>query len=334
MIGATVSYAVAGHQLGRRAALVGAVAGMFPDLDFFIRSKQDPLLYVQYHRYFTHAILFSLVGALLAILPWVLRPQYRPEWKTFWLAALPAYISHSLLDASTTYGTCLYWPFSNHRAGWDLVSIIDPVFTLGVLTLLILGLKRQRRRIAVIGLAFACSYLALGGAQNARAREVQQSLATQRGHKLDRAEVMPTLANNLVWRSLYLSGGHIYSDRIRVGFSPTVKTGTSLPLVTMKDLTPLEQRGAKDFERFAWFSDGWVTRVPSEPSVLADMRYSKSSDAFDPIWGIRYTETNDQVKLQWVDRTRQRKINTGELWSEITGKHPDYLPLKGLEPAR
>jgi hypothetical protein len=145
---------------------------------------------------------------------------------------------------------------------------------------------------------------------------------------------MPTLANNLVWRSIYLADGRIHSDRIRVGFPPTVKPGTSLPLVTTNDLNPMEQRGLKDFQRFAWFSDRWVARAPSEPSVLADMRYSKSADAFDPIWGIQFTDTNGQVKVQWVDRTRQRRIKVGELWSEITGKHPGYSSVEGAGPTR
>jgi inner membrane protein len=329
IVGAAISYAVAGHRLGRRAALIGAVAGVFPDVDWFIRSQEDPLLYVQYHRYFTHAFLFSIAGACLSVLPWIAWPRNRSQWKIYWLAALPAYLSHSLIDASTTYGTCIFWPFSDLRAGWDLISIVDPIFTLGVLIFLVISLRRQRRGFAVGAILFACAYMGLGGIQRARAAQVQHTLAQQRGHVLERAEVMPTLANNLVWRSLYLTGGRVYSDRIRVGVNATFKPGTSLPLVTTNDLTVLEQQGNRNrsFERFAWFSDGWIARAPSEPTILGDMRYSKSTEAFDPIWGIQYTGTNGQVRLHWVDRTRQRKVDARALWDEIRGKHPGYLPV-------
>ena len=39
--------------------LWGALAGMAPDIDYFIRSSEDPLLTVQYHRQITHSIIFA-----------------------------------------------------------------------------------------------------------------------------------------------------------------------------------------------------------------------------------------------------------------------------------
>ena len=47
------------------AALVGAVAGMTADLDVLIRSSADPLLNLEYHRHFSHSLLFVPLGALL-----------------------------------------------------------------------------------------------------------------------------------------------------------------------------------------------------------------------------------------------------------------------------
>ena len=37
------------------AGLAAAVAAMAPDLDALIQSSADPLLYLEYHRQFTHA---------------------------------------------------------------------------------------------------------------------------------------------------------------------------------------------------------------------------------------------------------------------------------------
>ena len=53
------------------------------------------------------------------------------------LYAIMGTLSHGLLDACTSYGTRLYWPFSQYRESWDLISIIDPLFTLPMLALLI-----------------------------------------------------------------------------------------------------------------------------------------------------------------------------------------------------
>ena len=125
--------------------------------------------------------------------------------------------------------------------------------------------------------------------------EAQQVLATARGHRIERAEVMPTLSNNIVWRALYEHENRVFSDRIRVGWfsDATVREGWSLPLVDLGDLSSAEsaRNQHESFERFAWFSDEWVARSPADSSVLADMRYSLSAEAFDPIWGIRFTPT-------------------------------------------
>ncbi|NNF80958.1 MAG: metal-dependent hydrolase, partial [Rhizobiales bacterium] len=51
-------------QATRRAAHVGIAgalgfaSGMAADLDIFIRSSSDPLLFLEYHRQFTHSLIF------------------------------------------------------------------------------------------------------------------------------------------------------------------------------------------------------------------------------------------------------------------------------------
>ena len=48
-----------------RVGVVGALAGMAPDLDVLIRSSTDPLLQLEYHRQFTHSLIFIPFGAAL-----------------------------------------------------------------------------------------------------------------------------------------------------------------------------------------------------------------------------------------------------------------------------
>lgn len=332
LIGAATSYALFGHKLGKRSALIGAVAGMAPDLDNFVSSEKDVLLYVEFHRAFTHSIFFAIIGSLMVVLPWILQQRFRPQWKLFWMCSLPAYLTHCLLDASTTYGTQILWPFTRHRYGWDLIAVVDPLFTGALIIGLALSLTKNKRMFAMISVIFCILYLGLGGIQKTRAHLVQRELASHRGHVVERSEIMPTLANLVVWRSLYLSNGQIYSDRIRVGWlsEPSYKEGTALPLSTSDNLTPLETEGnakTRAFDRFAWFSDSWVARAPFDQTVLGDMRYSISPNAFDPIWGIRFTKNADQIKIDWVNRQLDRDIRLDQLWAEILGKHPDYKPL-------
>jgi inner membrane protein len=146
--------------------------------------------------------------------------------------------------------------------------------------------------------------------------------------------MMPTVGNNIVWRSLYRNAEKIYSDRIRVGWfsEASVREGGTLPLIEVDDLTAAEKarNQHRSFERFAWFSDGWVARNPGDARVLGDMRYSLSAEAFDPIWGIRFTDPNTPAEVAWINRTRERKIEPGELWREITGADIRFKPVDQL----
>ena len=326
VLGASLAQAACGRRLGRTAALAGAVAGVLPDADVFIRSAADPLVAVAAHRGFTHALVFVPVGALVAVLPWLLRPAGRAGGRglVLWLAAAVAYLSHVLLDAATSYGTQLLWPFSDHRAGWDWIAVVDPAFTLPLAAGLAWALRRRSAAPALAGLACALAYLGLGIVQHGRAEVALRELAARRGHAPVRLEVMPTLANQLVWRTLYEHGGRIHSDRVRVGWTGavTLREGWSLPLAGPADLTAAERardtRGS--FARFAWFSEHWVARSPGDPTVLADMRYSLSAEAFDPIWGIRYTPPGAPAEVEWINRSRDRRVDLGEMWREIAGQ--------------
>ncbi len=331
LLGASLGYAVFGRKLGRTAALSGGLAAFVPDADVFIRSATDPLIAVEYHRGFTHSLFFAPLGAAIVAGVWMWQPRWRPQALTIWLCCFVAYVSHCLLDAATSYGTQLLWPFSNARAGWDLISIIDPIFTLALLVGLVLALGWKKIRIATAALIIAVVYLVLGGVQHSRAVAAQKHLAARRGHTIERFEVMPTLANNLVWRALYVHAGSIYSDRIRVGWfsGVTAVEGWSLPLVAEAELTAAERarNQRRSFDRFSWFSEGWVARKPGDDSVFGDMRYSLSTEAFDPIWGIRFTAPDAPTEVEWVSRSRERRISVADLWKEISGQDARYQRL-------
>jgi hypothetical protein len=63
-----------------------------------------------------------------------------------------------------------------------------------------------------------------------------------------------------------------------------------------------------------------VARSPGDPTVLADMRYSLSAEAFDPIWGIRFTPPGAPPEVEWINRSRERRIDLGGMWREIAGQ--------------
>lgn len=331
LLGAAASQALLGKQLGGKAWLIGAVGGLLPDADVFIRSKADPLLEVEYHRGFTHALSFIPIGGAVASLPWLLRKKYRSQRKPVLGAALAGYATHGLLDACTTYGTQLYWPFSSARAAWNCISIVDPIFTFVLLVGVVWAAVARSRRPAAAALVLCLLYLGLGVVQRERALAAQEVVAEARGHVPVRQAVFPTIGNLLVWRSLYEASDSLHADRIRVpiGDRPKWTPGSRVPALAAGDLSAdlrADDRIVRDFERFRWFSGGWVALAPADERVIGDARYSLRTESFDPIWGVRFDPT-ERPPTEWVDRTNAREMRLSELWNEIRGEDPGYRPL-------
>ena len=136
-------------------AWLGALAGMAPDLDVLIQSSSDPLLFLEFHRQFSHALVFIPFGALLVAAPLYPLARKALSWRQTYLACLAGYATHGLLDACTSYGTQLFWPFSNERVAWNNSSIVDPLFTLPILALVIAAAMRGKRLLGIFAMAWA-----------------------------------------------------------------------------------------------------------------------------------------------------------------------------------
>ena len=165
VLGASVAEATLGKKIGNKAIVLGAIAGTIPDLDIVTRFFVDDLTASVMHRGFSHSLIFPFVAA--PILAWILKKIYSNytdvsfnDWfKMFFLAI----ITHPILDAQTTWGTQLFWPFE-WRVAIENIFIIDPIYTLPVLTFLILPafqdkLSKKRKLYNSLGLIISSAYL-------------------------------------------------------------------------------------------------------------------------------------------------------------------------------
>jgi inner membrane protein len=303
---------------------------MLPDADGLIRSSVDPFLRMEYHRQFTHAFVFVPVGALIAMLPFLLGCWGRQHWRLIYAAALLAYMTHPLLDVVTSYGTLLLWPFSHVRVAVDWISVVDPLFTLPVLLLVGWAAAATRRRLASVAVCFALCYLALGAVQESRARSFQAEIASARGQRIERGRVLPTLGNLIVWRSIYVAGGKLHVDAIRVAWpgERSYVPGEEAALVRQPPLDgalppDVQARLQREFSRLWWFADGYVARSPQDPRLLGDMRYSVRTEAFEPLWGFRFHPEDTRRPVDWVRIAfRGRQDGFAELWALVEGRSP------------
>lgn len=317
LLGGAIALAAAKREESRLAATTGFAAALLADADVLIGTGDDPLMNIEFHRHFTHSLVFIPAGALIAaLLLWPLLRKHLEPQRIYWFALL-GYATAGILDACTSYGTHLLWPFSDVRIAWSIIAIIDPVFTLVLLVSLILGLKYRKRLPAGIGLGLAGSYLLLGLWQHQNALQAATALAAQRGHEPQRILVKPTLGNLVLWRSVYQSNDRFYVDAIRVGPGrDRVYTGRSAPLFDAgRDVPGLDRNPllARDIERFARLADGYVVKDPNRSNVLTDVRYSMLPTGIAPMWGLDLNTASPSRHASF-EIYRDKPANAGNLF--------------------
>lgn len=275
-----------------KAAVIGALAGMAADLDILIRSSTDPLLVLDYHRQFSHSIFFIPVGALLCSL--LFYPLFARRWhlsfRQTYSWSLIGYATHGILDTCTTYGTMLFWPLSYTRYSFDIVSVVDPLFTVPLLIALIATTKYRSRRYLSWGMVWAGLYLAVGFIQHERAVNLGAEVAESRGHEWLRIQVKPSFANLAVWKVIYETEDRYFVTAVKPGLRDLKHwEGESVArLDTTRDFPWLaaDSQQAQDIERFRHASDGYIAADPRGGYRLGDIRYAMQPQTIAPLWGI------------------------------------------------
>ncbi len=291
LLGTAMAQAGAKQQEIRIATGIGFLAGIAADVDILIQSENDPLLNIEFHRHFTHSLFFVPLGALLvALLLWPLLRKRLP-FSRLYLFTFLGYCLSGMLDAFTSYGTNLLWPVSDARVALNIISVLDPAFTLILLIAGVIAFRRYSRTMARFGLLLAAVYLSFGWLQWQRAENVAESLIAERGHRAEQLLVKPTLANLVLWRAIYEFDGKFHVDAIRVGLfsEPRIYPGEAVDkFVLERDLNGLPASSvlAQDIARFSHFSSGFLTIRPEQPNVLVDVRYSNLPTTTAPLWGI------------------------------------------------
>jgi inner membrane protein len=328
LLGASFGQALYGRALGKRALVWGALVGMAPDLDV-VANPVSPMAEWLWHRGPTHALWFGpVVGPVLGWLLWRWKGGRLRDWVGLAVVAL---FTHPLLDALTTYGTQLLWPFSRQRFGLDAVPIVDPSYSLVLAAAVAFGLWRgaatgAARRAAWAALAVSSAYVGLGLVINDRAEAIARAQLAAEGVGASRVSAYPTLLQ-LPFRRIVARS----SDEVRVGWLNVLGprpiawerfTAASGPLVEAA-------RAAKEARILEWFAMGEATpRVvdgPGGPVVeIDDLRYGFPGRPQDGLWGVRVCldgEGRPTGPGERFDRELPAQVVDllGQMWRESLG---------------
>ena len=301
-LGAVVGQAAGHRQLGYKAALYGAMAGVLPDIDVLFSLNGDFVDQLVMHRGITHSLFFApVIGPALGWLIWY-REQRKGEapggpgiW--IWVMTL-ALLSHPLLDLLTPYGTQLMLPFSDARFAINAMPIIDPIYTsLLALGLLIAWLPAFRGRwptnlTALITLLISTSYLGYGWLQGIRTEAVALQQLEARGITPERLAAFPTILQVHLRRVVARTPAED-----RVGFystwAPCEIEWISAPrLANREKLSPF--LASREGSVFDWFSMGWArydldTTDEGFQLRVSDLRYGYDDDPLSSIFSVSAT---------------------------------------------
>ena len=284
-------------------SIVGCCAGLAPDLDIFIRSASDPLLKLEYHRQFTHSLIFIPIGALIVTFFSRLLFKKYLSWGETYFFSFIGFATHGLLDACTSYGTQLLWPFTDERISWNYISVVDLFLTIPVILAIIFAIIMKNKYITLFGIVYILVYLTFGAYQENRAQFVGKSIANLRGHESKDLTAKPSLGNLFLWKTIYEDDGYYYVDAVRLFSKSEYCQGTKIKKLYLPNDFPeldITSQQYKDIKRFDWFSQGYLGKV-IDKNIITDVRYSAVPNEVDGLWGIRINlDKNNFSHVDWV----------------------------------
>ena len=232
VLGAAVGELIAGRKIGNQAMLWGAVAGTIPDLDVLASPFLDIVQELRWHRSFMHSILFAFMAApLLGWLFNVLGTKYKLKFlseMSFWRWTnlfLWGMITHSWLDIFTTWGTKIFYPFSEHGYALKTVFVVDFFYTIPFLVLLLWArflpvfkknsysksYNTKRAFLVWFGVGMSSFYLLMGVINQQRVNPIfEENLKAQNVDYL-RYDTKTTPLNILLWNNIVETEKGYYS---------------------------------------------------------------------------------------------------------------------------
>jgi len=224
LTGAVIARAIDDEKVGHWGTIAGLAVGFFPDTDFVL-GLFNRQFYIEYHRDFTHSLLLIPFYALF--FSWVfVKVSKRPYFWSFYKICLPVLVSHALLDLFTSYGTMIFSPFFEHRFSWDLIFIIDLIFSGIIFFPLVISFFGKRNaqwicRGSLVGLA---AYILFCWVQHDRALELAKNFGRSLNEEVIQVASMPQPVSPFRWANYVET-----RDKVYQGFVDFLRKGPPEP---------------------------------------------------------------------------------------------------------
>lgn len=324
VLGASMGELALGRKIGNKALLYGAIAGTIPDLDVFASRFTDTVNALEFHRGFTHSLVFSVVFSLL--FGWLVsKYESYKDVKGWILLFFLAFVTHPLLDAHTTWGTQFFWPL-DIRLAFKNIFVVDPLYTLPFLICLIFVMRYQRtsdkrKKYNRLGLILSTSYLAITLVLKVLAfLQFEKALENQQLSYTD-LDTRPSPLNTILWsanvdaKDHYLLGNYSFFDSKPISFEKYPKNHELLGELIHNEKV----------QQMIKISEGWYTITKKDDKLYYnDLRFgllSMQPNAQDFVFQFlieKDAEGNITFTEMPKDRSNAQQLLL-ELWDRIKG---------------
>ena len=319
VLGGAVSYAILGRRLGKRAALYGAALGTLPDLDVLI-DFGGPIENMTYHRGFSHSFLVQAIVA--PALAWIfVRPKRLTDalFLLWWLTIFLCFVTHSLADLFTVYGTQVLWPLSVHPFAHSLLFIIDPLYTLPLVIACVVALvgKHVHKNLLItnVMLVVSTGYLFWSASAKVFIDDKAITALWLQGISPSTYESTPAPFNTLLWRSVAIDGDYYYE--IWTSIFDEVDEVQIQPYPRNLDLVkPVS--GHPSVQRLQWFTkDQYKAWEMGDQIFLSDLRMGVEG-AYVFNFEVAKRESGELVIGSFEQLEQRPPLNrVGKIWQRI-----------------
>lgn len=331
LLGAAVGEASAGRQIGRRAALWGAVCGTLPDLDVFI-PLGDAVSDFTYHRSASHSLLvLAVITPLIVWLIKKLHPDTSEHNRRLYAMVYLVFATHVLLDSFTVYGTQIFWPVLTTPMTWSTIFIIDPAYTIllliGVLTVLFSSNKAFGHAVNFTGLAISSAYLLWSLSVKLHVDAIAHKALEKQRINVSSVLTTPTPFNTLLWRVLAVNEEHYYEGYYSIFDEAENIHFEQYP----RSLNLLQSIGDNiSVQRLQWFTkDFYAAFLQQDHMVVTDLRMGLEPDYVFSFKVAKISNPHPQAILPQRVKTERNLQRLKWVWARIWDAEP---PLATVDP--
>lgn len=331
VIGAAIGETFLGKKIGRWGMLLGAIAKSAPDFDLFYTGLSDPRAYMCEHRAHTHSL---FIEALYAIpIAWLLVKLFKQKvsFKRMLLFMLACLWGHSLLDWCTNFGTQLLLPFTNENYSLNTLAIVDLLFTLPILTMVLIAVfhrKNETRRYKLVraSLVYCFFYLGLTFINKAQAESIVQESIAKNNIPATAHMTNPTMLNNVLWYGVASNDSTIFIGEFSLFHRKNPITWYSYP---RNQHLMAECKSKKDVEILRWFSDPFTIAQTNGDTLnmyaikfgRTNMQEKELEKTFVFHYKLYLKNGNEVMGMEQASRKNTNlKESFVDLWARISGK--------------